>query len=173
MNETIKRNYGAVQSATFFMKKNHFCLTLFFCLLKMYWLRKKLSKKLWCSFFGGQNDPEIFFEFSKKNQKKWKKYIFFEKMLMVSCPFLRQVILPYIITNIIFFSRKKMSKKTDFHFLKLFFKMKIGHLFLSIFEFKKKLPNIKNFSIFSVSLTCFGEMESDDRVNHMNFYRFL
>jgi hypothetical protein len=40
--------------------------------------------------------------------------------------------------------------------------MKIGHLFLSIFEIKKKVLKTKKLSIFSISLELFGEMESDE-----------
>jgi hypothetical protein len=38
--------------------------------------------------------------------------------------------------------------------------MKIGHLFLSIFEIKKKVLKTKKLSVFSISLNLFGEMES-------------
>ena len=39
--ETIRRNYGAVLRATFFMKKNHFFSKLFFSLPFMHCSRKK------------------------------------------------------------------------------------------------------------------------------------
>jgi hypothetical protein len=42
--------------------------------------------------------------------------------------------------------------------------MKIGHLFLSIFEIKKKVLKTKKLSIFSISLNLFGEMGSDRAV---------
>jgi uncharacterized protein YjhX (UPF0386 family) len=42
--------------------------------------------------------------------------------------------------------------------------MKIGHLFLSIFEIKKKVLKTKKLSIFSISLKLFGEMGSDRAV---------
>jgi hypothetical protein len=38
--------------------------------------------------------------------------------------------------------------------------MKIGHLFLSIFEIKKKVLKNEKLSVFSISLNLFGEMES-------------
>ena len=119
-----------------------------------------MSKKLWCSFFGVQNDPEIFFGFSEKSRKNWKKCVFFEKKLMVSGPFSPKVVLPIIIINMIFLIRKKCQKKMVFVFWNFFFKMKIGHLFLSIFEFKKKVLETLKLSIFSISLNYFGEMES-------------
>jgi hypothetical protein len=39
--------------------------------------------------------------------------------------------------------------------------MKIGHLFLSIFEIKKKVLKTIKLSVFSISLKLIGEMESD------------
>ena len=120
--ESIRQIYGAVLSATFFMKKNHFFLKIFFSLLQMLWFQKKRRKKLWCSFFWGQNGPENFLGFLKKSQKNRKKYVFFEKMLMVSGPFSLNVVLPFDVIKSIFQVRKKRSKKKGFHFLKLFFK---------------------------------------------------
>ena len=100
---------------TFFFEKNNM-------LLKMHWLFKKHRKKLWCSFFWGQNDPEKFFGFSKKSPKNQKKCVFFEKKLMVSDPFCQNVALSFIMQKCEKNVWKKMSKKNDFHFLKLFFK---------------------------------------------------
>ena len=121
VNESIRRFYGAVQSATFFMKKNHFFLNYFFLLLRLLCFFKKGRKKLWCSFFWGQNGPENFWRFSKKSRKNRKKCVFFEKKLMVSTPFLQKVVLSFIMRKFDILSQKKMSKKNDFHFLKLFF----------------------------------------------------
>ena len=120
--ETIRRIYGAVQSATFFMKKKHFFYTFICCLLKLHWLWVNSQKKMWCSFFWGQNGPENFFEFSKKNQKNRKKCIFFEKMLMVSWPFSHFMVLLITVWKSKFIGPKKNTKKKGFQFLKLFFK---------------------------------------------------
>jgi hypothetical protein len=106
----------------FFRKKNHFFYEKKILLLYMVRFRKKWQKKLWCSFFWGQNGPEIFFWFSEKSRKNRKKCVFFGKKLMVSGPFCQKVVLPFIIRKVYFFVQKKMSKKNDFHFLKLFFK---------------------------------------------------
>ena len=119
--ETIRRIYGAIQSATFFWKKNHFFLKFIFLWLQMLWLFKKCRKKLWCSFFWGQNGPEKIFEFSEKSRKNRKKCVFFEKKLMVSAPFSSKVVSAFVVRKSSFLVRKKMSKKNDFHFLKLFF----------------------------------------------------
>ena len=130
---------------TFFFEKNNM-------LLKMHWLFKKHRKKLWCSFFWGQNDPEKFFGFSKKSPKNQKKCVFFEKKLMVSDPFCQNVALSFIMQKCEKNVWKKMSKKTIFIFWNFFLKMKIGHFFLSIFEIKKKFLKTKKPSIFSISL---------------------
>ena len=122
MFETIRRIYGAVQNDPFFRKKNHFFLFLFFLLLEMIWFRKKCRKKLWCSFFRGQNGPEIFFWFSGKSRKNHVFCVFFGKKLMVSCPFCLKVALLVIMQNFQKTRSKKMSKKKGFGFLKLFFK---------------------------------------------------
>jgi hypothetical protein len=119
--ESIRRFYGAVLGATFFMKKNHFFFEKRFSWLKMHWYRKKCWKFLWCSFFWGQSDPENFFEVSEKSRKNRKKCVFFEKKLMVSPPFSSKVVLSFNVRNFHFLVPKKMSKKNDFHFLKLFF----------------------------------------------------
>ena len=123
--ETIRHFYGAIQSATFFRKKNHFFLWKKILLLDMVWLWKKCQKKLWCSFFWGQNGPEIFFWFSEKSQKNRKKCVFFGKKLMVSGPFCRKLALPSIMQKNEKSRSIKMSKKNDFRFLKLFFKNEI------------------------------------------------
>jgi hypothetical protein len=41
---------------------------------------------------------------------------------MVSWSFLQKVTLRFIVLKILKYTQKKMSKKNDFHFLKLFFK---------------------------------------------------
>jgi hypothetical protein len=122
VNESIRRIYGAVLSATFLIKKNHFFLKNIFLLLEMLWLWKKYRKKLWCSFFWGQNGPEKFFEFSEKRSKKSEKCVFFEKKLMVSGPFSHKVMLAFTIIKCEKNVSKKNVKKKGFHFLKLFFK---------------------------------------------------
>ena len=121
VNESIRWIYGAVLRATFFIKKNHFFFEKIFSSLKMHWSRKKCWKKLWCSFFWGQNDPEKFFEVSEKSRKNQKKCVFFEKKLMVSSPFSLKVVLSFIIQKCEKNVSKKNVKKNDFHFLKLFF----------------------------------------------------
>ena len=121
VSESIRRIYGAVLRATFFIKKNHFFFEKIFSSLKMHWSRKKCWKKLWCSFFWGQNDPEKFFEVSEKSRKNQKKCVFFEKKLMVSDQFSPQVALSFVVRKTIFKGPKKNVKKNDFHFLKLFF----------------------------------------------------
>ena len=122
VNESIRRIYGAVLSATFFMKKNHFFFENIFLLLEMLWLWKKCQKKLWCSFFGGQNGPEKIFEFSEKSRKNRKKCVFFGKKLMVSRTFSPKVVLSFIVIKCEKNVSKKNVKKKGFHFLKLFFK---------------------------------------------------
>ena len=119
--ESIRRIYGAIQSATFFWKKNHFFLKFIFLWLQMLWLFKKCRKKLWCSFFWGQNGPEKIFEFSEKSRKNRKKCVFFGKKLMVSAPFSHKVVLSFTIIKCEKNVSKKNVKKNDFHFLKLFF----------------------------------------------------
>ena len=120
--ETIRRIYGAVLSATFFMKKNHFFLKVFFPTLLMHCSRKKMRKKLWCSFFWGQNGPENFFGFLEKSRKNRKKCVFFGKKLMVSDPFSPNIILSFIMQKCKKNVSKKSVKKKGFRFLKLFFK---------------------------------------------------
>ena len=105
--ESIRRIYGAIQSATFFWKKNHFFLKFIFLWLRMLWLLKKCRKKLWCSFFGGQNGPEKNFEFSEKSRKNRKKCVFFGKKLMVSAQFSPKVVLAFTIIK----CEKNVSKK--------------------------------------------------------------
>jgi hypothetical protein len=102
-------------------KKSPFFIFNYFCHCKCFDFMKKCRKKLWCSFFWGQNDPENFFGFSEKSRKNRKKCVFFEKMLMVSPPFSSKVALPVIMQKCENNVWKKMSKKKVFHFLKLFF----------------------------------------------------
>ena len=83
---------------------------------------KKMPKKAVMLVFWGQNGPEKKFEFSEKSRKNRKKCVFFGKKLMVSGPFSHKVVLSFVVRKSSFLVRKKMSKKNDFHFLKLFFK---------------------------------------------------
>ena len=121
VNESIRWIYGAVLRATFFIKKNHFFFEKIFSSLKMQWLFKKCWKKLWCSFFWGQNDPEKIFEVSEKSRKNQKKCVFFEKKLMVSPQFSLKVVLSFIIKNCEKNVSKKNVKKTIFIFWNFFF----------------------------------------------------
>ena len=112
----------------------------------------KMSKKS-CDarFFRSKTVHQNFFDFLKKVKKMGKSVFFPEKCLWSQDHF--HTFWSYWLSceNRQIRVRKKTQKKKDFVFWNSFLKMKIGHLFLSIFEIKKKVLKTKNLP-FSPSL---------------------
>jgi len=159
--ESIRRIYGAVLSATFFMKKNHFFLKINFLLLIMHCSQKKCEKSCDARFFGAKTVLRFFWSFQKKVEKIGKNAGFSKKNLWSQTHFRSISYYHLSYKNVKKMSQKKVSKKRDFIFWNSFLKMKIGHLFLSIFEIKKKVLKTKKLSIFSISPKYSGEVESN------------
>ena len=110
--------------------------------------------------------------FYKKVEKIGKNAFFSEKSLWSQQPFFQKSYYRLSCKKCKINFQKKMSKKRIFIFWNFFFKMKIGHLFLSIFEIIKKVLKTKKLSIFSISLKLFGEMEND-RLTDKNYKKIL
>ncbi len=89
-------------------------------------------------FFDPKRSTKIFLIFWKKS-KKWEKVRFFHFFSYGLSTIFTLFVLLSIMQNMRKKSWKKNTKKRDFIFWNSFLKMKIGHLFLSIFEFKKKV----------------------------------
>jgi hypothetical protein len=144
--ESIRRFYGAIQSATFFWKKKHFFLKFIFLLLQMRWLFKKCRKKPWCSFFWGQNGPEKIFEFSEKSRKNRKKCVFFGKKAYGLSSIFTQSRVSIYHAKMRKKCLKKKRKKKRFSFFETFFlKWKLDIYFCPFLKLKKKFWKLKNF----------------------------
>jgi hypothetical protein len=80
--ESIRRIYGAVQSATFFMKKNqNFLRKKIFVIENALVTIKNVEKSCDARFFGDKTILRIFLGFQKKVQKIGKNAFFSKKSL--------------------------------------------------------------------------------------------
>jgi len=132
-------------------KKITFFYFYFFC----YWLwfdfKKKVEKSCDARFLGDKTVLRFFFGFQKKVGKITFFAFFSEKSLWSQDHFVKKTRYHVSCKTSKKQGQKKCQKKRVFIFWNSFLKMKIGHLFLSIFEFKKKVLKIKNIVIFSIS----------------------
>ena len=149
----------------FFLKKNI-----------RYWecteFQKNVEKCCDARFFGDKTILRNFLDFQKKVKKIQKNAFFSKKSLWSQVHFTKKSHYHLSCENMKKKSKKKCQKKTIFIFWNFFFKMKIGHLFLSIFEIKKKVLKNEKLSVFSISLNLFGEMESDNVHFRLTFANF-
>ena len=153
MIESIRRIYGAVQSATFFMKKkSYFLIMKNYVTTNALTILKMVEKSCDARFFGDKTILRNFLDFQKKVQKIRKNAFFLKKSLWSQTHFVKMLHYHLSCKNVKKMSEKKCQKKTIFIFWNFFLKMKIGHFFLSIFEIKKKVLKMKKLSIFSISL---------------------
>ena len=120
--------------------------------------RKSWKKVVMLVFFDPKRSIEFFLIFWKKS-KKWEKLHFFHFFSYGLATIFTFFILLNIMWKSELLGKKKCQKKRDFIFWNSFLKMKIGHLFLSIFEFKKKVYKKGIFFL----LFLFGEMGADGR----------
>ena len=118
---------------------------------------KNMKKSCDARFFGAKAVLRIFWGFQKKVQKIGKNAFFSEKCLWSRDHFRTKSYYHLSCKNAKKMSRKKCQKKGVFVFWNFFLKMKIGHLFLSIFEIKKKVLKTKKLSVFSISLKLFDK----------------
>ena len=126
----------------------------------------KMSKKSRdARFFRSKTVHQNFSDFLKKVKKMGKSAFFPEKCLWSQDHF-RTLWSYWLSCKMREKSRqKKTQKKRDFVFWNSFLKMKIGHLFLSILEFKKKVYKKRIFCF----LSRFGEMEK----HRMRIYNII
>ena len=135
----------------FSWKKITFILKIIFCHCKCIVLKKNVEKICDARFLGAKTVLRIFLRFLKKVEKITFFAFFSEKSLWSQTHFRQKSCYHSSCENAKKMSQKKCQKKGVFIFWNFFFKMKIGHLFLSIFEIKKKVLKIKKLSIFSIS----------------------
>ena len=80
VNETIRQFYGVIQSATFFMKKNHFFFIFIFFVTGYAAILEKMSKKaVMLVFLGTKRSWDFFLVFWKKSKKSEKMRFFWKK----------------------------------------------------------------------------------------------
>ena len=123
----------------FSWKKITFFENIFFRHWNCFGFKKKVEKSCDARFFGDKAVLRFFLGFQKKVEKIGKNTFFSKKSLWSQTHFRPISYYHLSCKNAKKMSQKKVSKKRDFVFWNSFLKMKIGHLFLSIFEFKKKV----------------------------------
>jgi hypothetical protein len=143
----------------FSWKKITFFCKYYFPYYKCSKFLKIVKKSCDARFLGAKAVLRIFWGFQKKVQKIGKNAFFSEKFLWSRDHFRTKSYYHLSCKNAKKCLEKKCQKKGDFIFWNSFLKMKIGHLFLSIFEIKKKVLKTKKLSVFSISLKLFEEME--------------
>ena len=139
----------------FFKKKIKIFLFFLFCYWECSDCMKMSKKSCDARFFRSKTVHQKFSDFLKKVKKMEKNAFFQEKCLWSQVHF--HTFWSYWLSckTCEKDRQKKTQKKRDFVFWNSFLKMKIGHLFLSILEFKKKVYK-KGIFVF---LSRFGEME--------------
>ena len=120
-------------------KKITFFWNYFFPYYKCFDFEKNVEKTCDARFFGAKTVLRKFLSFQKKVEKIGKNAGFSKKNLWSQTHFRSISYYHLSYKNVKKMSQKKVSKKRDFIFWNSFLKMKIGHLFLSIFEIKKKV----------------------------------
>jgi hypothetical protein len=139
----------------FFKKKIKIFWFFLFCYCRCFAFTKNAKKSCDARFFRSKTVHQNFSDFLKKVKKMGKSAFFLEKCLWSQDHF-RTLWSYWLSCKMREKSRqKKTQKKRDFVFWNSFLKMKIGHLFLSILEFKKKVYKKRIFCFLSL----FGEME--------------
>ena len=129
----------------FFEKKIKIFLFFLFCYCGCFAFTKNAKKSRDARFFRSKTVHQKFSDFLKKVKKMGKNAFFPEKCLWSQVHF-RTLWSYWLSCKTREKDRqKKTQKKRDFVFWNSFLKMKIGHLFLSIFEIKKKVLKTKNF----------------------------
>ena len=146
----------------FSWKKITFFWKCFFPYCKCCKFKKKVEKSCDARFFGAKTVLRIFWGFLKKVGKIAFFAFFSEKCLWSRVHFHQKSCYHSSSDTWFFWSEKKCQKKRVFVFWNSFLKMKIGHLFLSIFEFKKKVLKTLKLSIFSISPKYFDKNLSKD-----------
>ena len=120
-------------------KKITFFWNYFFPYYKCFDFEKNVEKSCDARFFGAKTVLRKFLSFQKKVGKIGKNAFFSEKSLWSQTRFRQKSCYHSSCENAKKMSEKKCQKKRVFIFWNSFLKMKIGHLFLSIFEIKKKV----------------------------------
>ena len=127
---------------TFFYEKKY-------CDWKCFDIENKDEKSCDARFLGDKTVLRFFFGFQKKVGKITFFAFFSEKSLWSQDHFVKKTRYHVSCKTSKKQGQKKCQKKRVFIFWNSFLKMKIGHLFLSIFEFKKKVykKGILNFGL--------------------------
>ncbi len=136
----------------FSWKKIIFFWSYFFPYYKCFNFKKNDEKRCDARFFGAKMTLRKKMGFQKKVKKIGKNAFFWKKSLWSQPRFYEKSYYQLSCENMKKRVEKKTQKKRVFVFWNSFLKMKIGHLFLSIFEFKKKVLKIFKLSVFSISL---------------------
>ena len=146
----------------FFRKKITFFIFYFFCYWKCFSFEKNVEKSCDARFLGDKTVLRFFFGFQEKVEKITFFAFFSEKSLWSRGHFVKKSRYHLSCKTSKKQGHKKCQKKRVFVFWNSFLKMKIGHLFLSIFEFKKKVLKTLKLSIFSISPKYFDKNLSKD-----------